>query len=181
MIPASGGEAVQYIGEKGGSSFRFSPDGKYLAFKRTVDKTSQVFIMNLNGGEAVQLTHHTNSIDSYKWSSDAGRIFFTADEPMGEEEQKEYDLGDGRYWIDWIDRVYWRDDNLFPHPAFGIRVGVWLAPLSENRGSHPHHRGPLGDGDLEIVAHAHGKMGERHGEPGFEVVAELTQCLEVRA
>jgi len=43
MIPASGGEAVQYIGDAGGSSFQFSPDGKYLSFKRTVEKNSQIF------------------------------------------------------------------------------------------------------------------------------------------
>ena len=28
MIPASGGEAFQYIGDSGGSSFQFSPDGR---------------------------------------------------------------------------------------------------------------------------------------------------------
>jgi len=99
MIPANGGEAVQYIGENSGSLFRFSPDGKYLSFKRTVEKTSQIFIMNLKGGEAVQLTHHTNSVDSYKWSPDASQIFFTAEEPRGEEEKKEYDLGDDAVFI----------------------------------------------------------------------------------
>jgi dipeptidyl aminopeptidase/acylaminoacyl peptidase len=99
MIPASGGEAKQYIGEKGGRSFQFSPDGKYLSFKRSADKTNQIFIMSLNGGEAIQLTHHKNSIDSYKWSPDASQIFFTSEEPMGEEEKKEYDLGDDAIFI----------------------------------------------------------------------------------
>lgn len=99
MIPASGGKAVQYIGEEGGSSFQFSPDGAFLAFKRSVDKASQIFIMNLKGGEAVQLTHHTNSIDSYKWSPDASRIFFTAEETMDGEEKKEYDMGDDAVFI----------------------------------------------------------------------------------
>jgi len=99
MIPASGGTAIQYIGDAGGSSFQFSPDGKYLSFKRAVDKNSQIFIMNLSGGEAVQLTHHKNSINSYKWSADASQIFFTAEEPMSEEEQKEYDLGDDAVFV----------------------------------------------------------------------------------
>ena len=99
MIPASGGEAIQYIGATGGSSFQFSPDGKYLSFKRTVDKKSQIFVMRLSGGEAVQLTNHKNSVDSYKWSVDASKIFFTAKEPMSEKEQKEYDLGDDAVFI----------------------------------------------------------------------------------
>lgn len=99
MIPASGGEAIQYIGDAGGSSFQFSPDGKYLSFKRRVDKNSQIFIMSLGGGEAVQLTHHENNINSYKWSADAIQIFFTSEEPMSEKEQKEYDLGDDAVFI----------------------------------------------------------------------------------
>ncbi len=99
MIPASGGDAFQYIGSAGGSSFQFSPDGKYLSFKRTVDKNNQVFVMHLNGGEAIQLTNHKNNVDSYKWSADASKIFFTAEEPMSEEEQKEYDLGDDAVFI----------------------------------------------------------------------------------
>ncbi|GAH80854.1 unnamed protein product, partial [marine sediment metagenome] len=88
MIPASGGEAFQFIGDAGGSSIQFSPDGKYLSFKRAVDKKSQIFVMRLKGGEAVQLTSHKNSVDSYKWSADASKIFFTAEEPMSKEEQK---------------------------------------------------------------------------------------------
>ncbi|NIM89465.1 MAG: prolyl oligopeptidase family serine peptidase [Candidatus Aminicenantes bacterium] len=99
MIPASGGEAWQYIGEAGGSSFQFSPDGKYLSFKRTVDKNSQIFIMPLSGGEAFQLTRHQNSVDSYKWSEDARRIFFSAEEPRSKKEQKEYDLGDDAVFV----------------------------------------------------------------------------------
>jgi len=99
MIPASGGEAIQYIGEAGGSSFQFSPDGKHLSFKRSVDKKSQIFIMSLGGGEAVQITHHKNSIESYKWSADSSQIFFTSEEPMSEEEHKEYDLGDDAVFI----------------------------------------------------------------------------------
>ncbi len=99
MVPAIGGKAKQFIGKEGGSSFQFSPDGKYLSFKRAVDKNSQVFMMSLNGGEAFQLTHHKNSVESYKWSPDANKIFFTAEEPLGEEEKKEYDLGDDAVFI----------------------------------------------------------------------------------
>lgn len=99
MVPASGGEAFQFIGDAGGSSFQFSPDGQYLSFKRTVDKKSQIFVMRFRGGEAVQLTSHKNSVDSYKWSADASKIFFTAEEPRSKEEQKEYDLGDDAIFV----------------------------------------------------------------------------------
>lgn len=99
MIPASGGEAKLYIGEAGGSAFQFSPDGKYLSFKRSMGETQQIFIMSLNGGEAIKLTHHKNDVESYKWSPDASQIFFTAEEPKSEEEKKEHDLGDDAIFI----------------------------------------------------------------------------------
>jgi len=113
MILASGGEAQQYIGEAGGSSFQFSPDGKYLSFKRKVNKIEQIFLLPLTGGEAVQLTNHQNSIAFYKWSADASKIFFTADEMLSEEEQKEYDMGDDAIFIfegpNGREEAYWRN------------------------------------------------------------------------
>ena len=99
MIPAEGGEPRRYIGDAGGSEFRFSPDGKHLSFKRPVQNVQQIFVMGLQGGEAVQLTHHANGVDSYKWAPDAKRIFFAAEEPMGEEEKREYDSGDDAIFI----------------------------------------------------------------------------------
>ncbi len=99
MISAAGGAAIPYVGEAGGSSFQFSPDGKSLTFRRTIDENSQIFIISLSGGEAVQLTDHKNSINKYKWSADSKSIFFTAEEPRSEEEQKEYDLGDDAVFV----------------------------------------------------------------------------------
>ncbi len=100
MIPASGGDAFQYIGKAGGSSFQFSPDGRFLTFKRTVDKKSQIFLMSTAGGEAVQLTHHKESIGMYKWSPDSKKIFFTSTKPRTKEEEKNYKAGDDVILVD---------------------------------------------------------------------------------
>ncbi len=78
MIPSSGGEAFEYIGDEGGGSFQFSPDGKYLTLTRSVDGDRQIYWMRTAGGEAVQLTKHETSIGSYQWSDDSKRIFFVA-------------------------------------------------------------------------------------------------------
>ena len=40
----------------GGSQAAWSPDGKQLAFVRAAEGRPQVFLMNLDGGEPVQLT-----------------------------------------------------------------------------------------------------------------------------
>jgi dipeptidyl aminopeptidase/acylaminoacyl peptidase len=55
MVPSQGGEAYQYIGEDGGSAFQFSPDGRYISFRRSVDDKQQLFIMRTSGGGQLQM------------------------------------------------------------------------------------------------------------------------------
>lgn len=100
MVPSSGGKAFQYIGNEGGDSFQFSPDGKYLTFKRQVEKESQIFIMPTTGGESIQLTEHKTSVGAYKWSADSTKIFFLAAEARSPEEEKEYKAGSDIIFVD---------------------------------------------------------------------------------
>lgn len=100
MISSEGGEPFQYIGEAGGNSFQFSPDGKYFTFKRTVEKNSQIFLMHTAGGEAVQLTEHKNSVGSYKWSMDSTTLYFAASEPRSKEDEKKHKDGFDIIFVD---------------------------------------------------------------------------------
>ena len=86
LIPSSGGEAFEYIGEEGGGSFQFSPDGQYLTLTRSVDDDRQIFWMRTAGGEAVQLTEHDTSVGSYEWSDDSTKIFFSASDERPDDE-----------------------------------------------------------------------------------------------
>jgi len=100
MMPAEGGEAFQYIGEDGGGSFQFSPDGKYFTFKRPVEKKNQLFLMRTSGGEALQLTQHKSSIGSYNWSPDSSKIYFVAPQIQSKEEEQEHKAGSDVIFVD---------------------------------------------------------------------------------
>ncbi len=99
MVPFSGGEARPYIGDAGGRSFRFAPDGR-LTFIRNVDDEAQVFGLPTDGGEARQLTRHKGGIGGYRWAPDGSAIFFSADEQRSEEEQRQHDLGLDPVFVD---------------------------------------------------------------------------------
>lgn len=100
MVPFEGGEAYAFIGDDGGRSFRFSPDGMHLTFLRDVDDDPQVFDLPTGGGEARQLTSHRGGIDRYIWAPDNSAIFFSAEEPRTEEEQRQHDLGLDPVFVD---------------------------------------------------------------------------------
>lgn len=55
----------------------WSPDGKSLAFVRSVDGKPQVFVLPLNGGEAWQLTRSAYGAGNPRWSPDCSRIVFS--------------------------------------------------------------------------------------------------------
>jgi dipeptidyl aminopeptidase/acylaminoacyl peptidase len=64
----------------GESSYSWSPDGKYIAFiaKRDGDEESQIYTMNMRGGEAQKFTTLSTGASSPKWSPDGKKILFTS-------------------------------------------------------------------------------------------------------
>ncbi len=62
----------------------WSPDGRQIAFVRTVKGKGQVFVLPLNGGEAYQLTSLSYGASDPKWSPDGKRIAFSATVPMAD-------------------------------------------------------------------------------------------------
>jgi len=100
MIPATGGDSFEYIGEEGGGSFQFSPDGRYLTLTRSVDGKRQIFWMRTAGGEATQLTEHETSVGSYQWSDDSTKIFFAADDKRPKDESTMLDEEEDVVFVD---------------------------------------------------------------------------------
>lgn len=87
VVPAAGGEPVPMTAEDQSSSQpRWSPDGRYLAFKSARnDKPGQVFRLSLEGGEAIQLTDTAQSVNSYEWSPDSLSLVLVLQDPKPQE------------------------------------------------------------------------------------------------
>ncbi|RTY93580.1 S9 family peptidase [Flavobacterium sp. GSP27] len=64
--------------KEGAAKPAWSPDGKQLAFTRSVEDKSQVFILSLDGGESMQLTSHKYGANNPKWSPDGKKILFSS-------------------------------------------------------------------------------------------------------
>ncbi len=63
---------------KGSSSdAAFTPDGKYISFLANRGDKTQLFIISVLGGEAIQVTRDEDGINSYDWSPDGKQIVFS--------------------------------------------------------------------------------------------------------
>jgi dipeptidyl aminopeptidase/acylaminoacyl peptidase len=78
-----GGEPFQLTRNPEGSSInaRFTPDGKYVSFTSDRGKKSQLFIIPVNGGEALQVTNEEDGVSGYEWSPDGKWLGITRLEP----------------------------------------------------------------------------------------------------
>src|SRR5439155_1472781 len=74
---------------------RWSPDSKRIAFVRAIEKDgkpqpAQIYVLNMEGGEARALTSGASGASSPTWSSDGRTIAFTSD-TSGDEVKKSDD------------------------------------------------------------------------------------------
>ena len=105
---------------EGVASPRWSPDGTRIAFlaKATLPKNTgkdddakadsgdkpQIFVMPMNGGDAVRVTAAKQGVDEFTWSPDGARIaFVTADSPINEKaikrHNKSFRVTDGNFLL----------------------------------------------------------------------------------
>lgn len=77
MVPLAGGAPLRLTStvKESESSPRFSPDGRYLAFLSSREgKTTQVWLLDRRGGEAVKLTSYKADVSDLAWSPDGKRL-----------------------------------------------------------------------------------------------------------
>ncbi len=79
LADVESGEVRQFtFGEVSDASPRWSPDGQRIAFLRTKEKRTQIWVIHADGGEAAQLTKlDEGSFSSLSWSPDGRKIAFT--------------------------------------------------------------------------------------------------------
>lgn len=74
-----GATPVQLTRTDKGSTFgaRFTPDSRFVSFLADRGQKTQVYIISVNGGEAMQVTKDDDGINSYEWSPDGTRIIYS--------------------------------------------------------------------------------------------------------
>src|SRR5688500_6893712 len=99
-INADGTGQVQLtFGERGESSPRWSPDGKWIAFttRRDADANNQIYLLSVEGGEARRLTSHPTAPGALTWAPDSKSIYFVAADAKSAEERERDRLFDDVY------------------------------------------------------------------------------------
>lgn len=68
-------------GDKNDGQPQWSPDGKQIAFVRTENEKSQIWILPMTGGEAYSVTKAEFGASRPRWSPDGKQLLFTSSIP----------------------------------------------------------------------------------------------------
>src|ERR1041384_1308585 len=70
------------FGEKSSTNPKWSPDGNWIAFlSNRKDNRNNIYLLNVNGGEAEPLTELKSAVNNFNWSPDGRSIAFTMTDP----------------------------------------------------------------------------------------------------
>lgn len=79
------GTDLSILTEIDSTSPRWSPDGKRLAFQAYVDDNFEIFVVNADGTNPINLTKNQASDMTPSWSPDGQRISFSSDRDSTDE------------------------------------------------------------------------------------------------
>jgi len=83
--------AQKVLTRRQASKPRWSPSGSSLAFLSQVDEKAQIFVMPIDGGEAMQISKAPMGVGSYSWRPDGGAFaYLSKEEPVKREGQERH-------------------------------------------------------------------------------------------
>ncbi len=83
-IDGTNDRQITFSQDSSESSPRWSPDGKYLSFTSSrpgKTRGNQVWLLDRNGGEAMQLTELKGRLQGHEWSPDSKRLALVIGDP----------------------------------------------------------------------------------------------------
>lgn len=81
LVPATGGEPLQFTTGPRDDRPRWAPDGRSLAFLSARGGTRQVWVIRTSGGEARQVTNAPGGVTEFAWSPNGSRIAYATSLP----------------------------------------------------------------------------------------------------
>jgi dipeptidyl aminopeptidase/acylaminoacyl peptidase len=89
------------FGDKSSTNPKWSPDGNWIAFtSNRKDNKNNIYLLNLDGGEAEPLTDVKTGVTNFAWSPDGRSIAFRMSDAKTEEEEKNDKAKNDFRWVD---------------------------------------------------------------------------------
>ena len=117
-------------GKDGEGSGTWSPDGKYISFTaKRESEEAQINLLYSSGGEAIQLTKHKTRVKSHRWAPGGQKLYFLAEDPLTEEEEKKKKAKDDAYIFEhnhkpthlWVFNMKTKEEKRLTDDDFTIR------------------------------------------------------------
>jgi dipeptidyl aminopeptidase/acylaminoacyl peptidase len=133
IAPARGGDPRRLTtGEKRDSDPAFSPDGRRVAFLSNRDGASQIWTVDLSGGEAVRATSVPTEVNGFRWSPD-GKWFLAVSDVFPEctdlacNERRAKERAKAPTKARVAERLLFRHWDSWKE---GLRTHIWKLPIS---------------------------------------------------
>jgi dipeptidyl aminopeptidase/acylaminoacyl peptidase len=74
------------VGDFGVQPIRWSPDGRWLAYTRTLEDSTQLWLSRAEGGVQKQLTHNAANVQQFAWNAAGDGLYFATATPRIDED-----------------------------------------------------------------------------------------------